>query len=393
MLSDARFVFFVGGIGSGKTAVGAARSIQKISQGKSGIIVSPDYPHFVRSTWPEFTKWCPWSWVTYHNKTEKRLEFDTGAVVIYGGIDDPDSFRGPNSNWFWGDELARKRDRKAFDILMGRIRVGDDPQGWVTTTPAGRRHWLYDIAVKQEFDADLVGDVKLVELIHASTMENAPNLDPLYVASLKAAYTGKFFAQELEGQFVDIGEGVVYENFSRSNISTDADYDAERGPVELAVDDGYASSPRVILFIQVDDDGVINVFEEIYHVKHLADTCIGEAKDRLASYDEDAYFEIAAVDPSAAQLIGSLRQADIPARGVKVNVIEGIKHLMRFVRDGDGVVRLRIHPRCKNLISEMSEGYRYPEGSDGRGDVKPVKADDHGPDALRYYTHLRMRRR
>ena len=149
----------------------------------------------------------------------------------------------------------------------------------------------------------------------------------------------------------------------------------------------------MILFIQVDDDGVINVFDEIYHVKHLAETCIGEAQERLAGYDDAARFEIAAVDPSAAQLIASLRRADIPARGVKRGVIDGIKEVSRFIRDADGRVRLRIHPRCKNLVRELSEDYRYPEGSEARGDVKPVKEDDHGPDALSYYVWLRMRRR
>ena len=59
--SNARLILFGAGLGAGKTAVGAIKAIQKVSEGESGIIVAPNFPHFVRSTWPEFSKWLPWS--------------------------------------------------------------------------------------------------------------------------------------------------------------------------------------------------------------------------------------------------------------------------------------------------------------------------------------------
>lgn len=387
LFSDARFVFFVGGIGSGKTAVGAVKAVTKILEGKSGLIISPDYPHFIRSTWPEFSKWCPWSAVTYHNKTEKRMEFDTGAVVWYGGIDDPDSFRGPNVNWFFFDEGARKRDRKAFDVLAGRIRIGDKPQGWVTTTPAGRRHWLYDVAVKQDFSKAQENGQEMVKLVHASTIENSPNLDPMYYTSLQASYSGRFLQQELEGMFVDVGVGMVYEEFGPENITTDADYDESRGPVEWAYDDGISQNPRVILFIQRDDDGTAYVFDELVHLKHLAEMCIGEALDRGYSHPD-----IAIGDPSAVDMKMRLRQADIVARTMKSDVKEGIKLVRRIIRDGNGQCHMKVHPRCESFIREFGEDYRYPASGSISVADKPVKEDDHTADAFRYWASMRMKR-
>ncbi len=45
--------------------------------------------------------------------------------------------------------------------------------------------------------------------------------------------------------------------------------------------------------------------------------------------------------------------------------------------------RLRIHRRCRGLIAEMSN-YAWDPKAQKRGEDKPLKANDHGPDALRY---------
>ena len=71
-------------------------------------------------------------------------------------------------------------------------------------------------------------------------------------------------------------------------------------------------------------------------------------------------------------------------------VQEGIKNVRRLICDGQGVRLLRIHPRCKNLTSEL-QSYHYDDGSKVAvvGEQKPAKLDDHGPDCLRYMTwHL-----
>ena len=102
------------------------------------------------------------------------------------------------------------------------------------------------------------------------------------------------------------------------------------------------------------------------------------------------YVEIAIGDPSAAELAEQFRRADIAARGAKSDVLDGIRKTLNVVRDTEGKVGLIIHPRCENFIQEMSEDYRMPEGSEKRvGQVKPAKKNDHGPDAIRYWTELR----
>ena len=409
----ARFRVLFGGRGSGKSAAGAQEALEFIRKGMAGAVLNPDFENFKTSTWPEFREWIPWERVIDNDQRigmygwEPRgpftIHFANGAAVRCKGLKDPDAARGPNISWLWYDEGGRDKTGTAWQLAIVSVRIpgpeGEQPEAWVTTTPRGTRHWTAKQFIYQEIPEEVQAVLDeaghtgaLYEHFNSTIHDNRRNLDPLFYASMLTAYTGRFAQQELGGEVVDVAEGVVYDNFTVGNISTLAEYDKKRGVVELAYDDGFSTSPRVFLFIQRDDDGVVNVFDEIYHLRHLPATCIGEAKDKAKACGYDR-FEIAVGDPSAVQLKAAMRQADIPARGAKCPVEESIKNLYRLIVDAEGKTRLRIHPRCKEFVREMSEDYRYPEGSKGGDGIKPVKECDHGPDAIRYWAWLRMRRK
>ena len=72
------------------------------------------------------------------------------------------------------------------------------------------------------------------------------------------------------------------------------------------------------------------------------------------------------------------------AVGATHSISEGLKLVRQMICDGHGVRLIRIHPRCKRLISCL-QSYRYSESTAAPGgEVKPLKIDDHLPDALRY---------
>lgn len=167
-----------------------------------GMIIAPDYPHLTRSTWPEFMRWVPEGAIVGQHKGEKWIDFANGSRVYYGGIDDPDSWRGPNVNWLWFDEAGKKKDDEAWKILIACVRVGPEPKAWVTTTPKGKSHWLYRVFVED-------ADPSLHWYGFASVHENAHNLDPLFVKTLEASYTGNWKRQELYGEFVEL-EGTIF---------------------------------------------------------------------------------------------------------------------------------------------------------------------------------------
>lgn len=441
--AESRFKGLFGGRGSGKTTGGAQEALKRISRGLDGAVLNPDFENFKFSTWPEFRRWIPWHHVIKKNQymgdpnwSPSRpftLGFDTGAVVWCKGLKEADSARGPNINWLWYDEGGRDKKGESWAIAIGGVRIGQDPQAWTTSTPRGRRHWMYRHFVLQDIPPEALELLRRIGYVgdlywykHVTIHDNKHNLDPLFYASMLASYQGWFAEQELEGLFVEATEGLVYYNFGPHNISTEADFSLANGPIEVAFDDGYSQNPRVFLFLQRGDDGIIRIFDELYHRRHLSKTCVQEGKrlvnryvDRdveeyltaqgieynpetyledIARIEGDEYAErvdrirriaIAVGDPSAAELRGAFRQENVAARGAKCGVVEGIRKTMNFVQDTTGKAWIQIHPRCKNLIYEMSEGYQNPEGTRSGSGVNPLKEDDHGPDALRYWVHLR----
>lgn len=219
--SRGRFVGYVGARGSGKTASGAQKALQKIMAGESGAVMNPDFEQFRSSTWPEFRLWIPWNMVVPRQRVRAHPEwephkpftlvFTNGARVICKGLKDPDAARGPNINWLWYDEGQRDLDGMGWKLAVAAVRVGHEPQAWVTFTPRGFGHWTYKLFVKQDiseesFAAFASQDRPLVEWFRGSIDDNKDNLDPGFYASLLAAYPpGYLREQELKGEFVEAG--------------------------------------------------------------------------------------------------------------------------------------------------------------------------------------------
>lgn len=89
------------------------------------------------------------------------------------------------------------------------------------------------------------------------------------------------------------------------------------------------------------------------------------------------------VDPSAASFIAELRSRGVYVKPANNEVVDGI----RVVGSLLGRRGIRINrDNCKGLIGEM-RSYVWDDKAAERGEEKPVKQKDHGPDALRYYCY------
>ena len=69
------------------------------------------------------------------------------------------------------------------------------------------------------------------------------------------------------------------------------------------------------------------------------------------------------------------------------NIVSSVSHTRGFFESADGIRRVHVDERCKDVIEDFEE-YRYPESEDG----KPIKEEpikngyhDHGNDAFRYF--------
>lgn len=353
----ARYPAAIGGIGSGKTFVGAAKTVSRLERKEFGLICAPTYKMLRDATQRTLFDMLKDLGVEYqHHKGDNHLLIpSTGHEVIFRSLDDPDNLRGPNVAYTWVDEAAYI-SADAWRIVKGRTRVGDKQQAWITGTPKGR-NWIWDEWVRNA-DTDH-------PMYRFRTDEN-PTLDKDFVRSL--GYEGRFAEQELGGEFVSF-DGLVYEGFDRSrNVAV---VDTTDWRTYCGVDVG-ARNPTVVLTIHVAGDERVHISREFYQ-RGMGSTAI---LDAIRTEADTSNPEVIYIDPSAAAYIDDLQAEGYPAEKANNDVQTGIQ------RVASALPQLTVDPSCIHTIEEF-ESYQYPDEGKGSSD-KPVKQNDHAMDAVRY---------
>lgn len=325
--------------------------------------------------------------VAFGGKKPERYIYPNGSTIWVGGMDNPDRVLSSERDIIFVNQ-AEELDLDEWETLSTRTtgRAGNMPGAFLMgdCNPSSQYHWIIERA--------RAGRLIKVDSRHEDNPrlydQASGELTPEGHVSMSVlqTLTGTRRQRLLDGLWVQ-AEGIVYSEFSEDNV-TDAEPDLEK-PIELAVDDGYVD-PRAILFVQRTGTEIL-VFDEIYHSRHLPEVCVGEVVDRCEA-NKWPIPEIAVGSPEAVELKERFRKADIPYRKMVHPVVEGIQAVRSLICDGNKYRTLKIHRRCSNLLSEITEGYRYPETGTRRDDEKPVDGNDHACDALRYWVYMRARR-
>lgn len=201
--SDTLYRAFCGGVGSGKTWVGAFDLLTRAAQfGGTYMVGSPTGVMMTDTTFPTFKSiaeklslWGECKLTPYPNVT-----LTTGAVVRFRTAEDPERMRGPNLTGIWLDEASLMK-RAAYDVSIARLREGGQ-LGWLsaTFTPKGPSHWTHEIFATEQPDTIL---------FRAATDVN-PFLHADFQSKLQQQYGETNFArQELGGEFVQL-EGAEF---------------------------------------------------------------------------------------------------------------------------------------------------------------------------------------
>ena len=71
-----------------------------------------------------------------YEPSKRRITWDNGTIATVFTADKPDRLRGPQFHWAICDELCTWRfGREAYDMLMFGLRLGENPQCAIATTP------------------------------------------------------------------------------------------------------------------------------------------------------------------------------------------------------------------------------------------------------------------
>jgi phage terminase large subunit-like protein len=306
------------GRGFGKTRTGA-ETIHEWAHDYSPIAIIGSTAHDVRQVMVEgidtgaglLSCAAPW-WRPVYEPSKTRLTWPNGAVAFTYGADEPETFRGPQHQKGWLDEIGKWRYlNDAMDNVTFGMRLGDNPQMVISTTPKPKKR-LIELARS-----------KRTVITRGSMFENARNLAPKFLEEILERYGGtRQGLQEIEGQLLEELEGAL---FPRARIDTAR---VRRAPeslkaIAVAVDPAAGSGP------DSNDTGIICAGSDTRKPAHfyvLADrTCHlppgGWAAAALNAYHEFRADAIVAEINNGGEMVEAVIRNAPNSENVKVRVV------------------------------------------------------------------------
>jgi hypothetical protein len=364
-----------------------------------------------------------------YNGSKHYWEFPSGARYYFGHMqheNDKQRYQGAEFHYVVFDELTEftegqylymfTRTRAPKDSgLIAYARNGTNPgnegHAWVKKRFITRgivnqaRYFaqiknekgdMVDTQVSADYQDAKGRSIARSRAFFPALLSDNPTADPDYEARILATGDEVMIARFLEGDWdAAYMEGLIYPNWSSDNITDGAEYNPDL-PVYWAIDDGYVYGdgpgsatyhPRVILFLQDNAIGGLNIFDELVVTGESSfDSTIGQALSMPYKRPSVAY-----IDGSAAAFRGAIHGHGISTINGTHKVVEGIKSMRQLICDGNGVRRLLVHPRCQKVIYEMTEYRSNQKGMAKTGEIVPLKVDDHTMDAARYIIYKRRR--
>ena len=306
----------------------------------------------------------------------------TNDFYVFGGKDEAsqDLVQGLTAAGAYFDEVALMPE-SFVNQATGRLSV-DGSKMWFNCNPEAPLHWFKRNWIDRAEEKGLL-------CLHF-TMDDNLSLSEDIKARYRAMYSGVFYLRYVKGLWA-VAEGLIYSMFSDANI-----YNDDSRPVAMlntsvryiACDYG-TTNPCV--FLDIRDDGQDIWIENEWRwdskseearrlpVPNKTDAQYADAMREFMTDDPQEQCMIV-VDPSAKSFITELKQRGFYVREGNNDVLDGIRETATLFT----LNHLHIHERCTGLIREL-RSYVWDAKAEERGEEKPVKMQDHAPDALRYY--------
>ncbi len=212
--------------------------------------------------------------VKQYNISLSTIELFNGALIEGFSAEKPDRLRGPQFHRAWCDELASWQRPETFDMLMFGLRLGNNPQCVITTTP--RPTPLVKELMKRPD----------IYITRGSTFDNKDNLAPSFIERMKVKYDGtRLGRQELYAEILDDNPGALWK---RDDI--DAARVIQAPPLLRIV---VAIDPAVTNKEDSDESGIVVVgianINDIIHGYVLEDVSMKGTPDEWARRAIKAY--------------------------------------------------------------------------------------------------------
>ena len=252
---------------------------------------------------------------------------------------------------------------------------------WFNCNPGGPFHWFYVKWILKCRKRKLV-------YLHFLMTDNL-TLDAEVLARYAAQYTGVFFLRFIKGLWA-AADGLIYDMFdkkkhvARNRPETEGDY-------YVSCDFGVQNPTAFLLWRKEKRKDRWVCLKEYYYSgrDERRQKTVQEYADDLEEWLKKEKIEKRDVnqvipDPSATALIVELKRRGFTVKTADNDVPRGIADVAVMLN----TERLLFWGGCKRTIQEFG-AYVWDAKAAQHGDERPVKANDHAMDAVRYFVRTK----
>ncbi|MCG2551107.1 PBSX family phage terminase large subunit [Staphylococcus epidermidis] len=301
----------------------------------------------------------------------------TGQKILFRGLDDPlkiTSITVENGIlcWAWFEEAYQIETFDKFSTVVESIRGSIDDSEFfkqitVTFNPWSERHWL-----KPTFFDE---DTKLNNTFSYTTTYRVNEwLDEVDIARYEGLYrTNPRRARIVCDGDWGVAEGLVFENFEVK------EFDWVKKLKEMQVvahgsDFGFTQDPTTLISTIVDlKNKELWIYDEHYQRGMLTDEIYQMYLDKGLKNAKII------ADSAEKRLITEIKRKGIsnlkPSIKGQGSIMQGVQFIQGF--------KIYVHPTCEHTIEELNT-YTFDQDKDGNWLNKPIDANNHLMDALRY---------
>jgi len=371
------------GYGAGKTRALCAKAVMlaAANQGFIGAVMEPTGP-LIRDIWQnDFDDFLDAYGIPYTFRAsplpEYMLHLPGGDTkILCRSFENWSRIIGLNLAWVLADEIDTVTPsiaNKAFPKILGRLRSGNVRQFGAASTPEGFR-WMWNT-----FGSDEAKARPDRHLIKMRTADN-PHLPPDFIERLQANYDPNLLRAYLDGEFVNLTTGQVYDRFDRAKHVTTAVPNTSREPLRIGVDFNIGNMSAVIAARLGNG---LTVIDEIAGA-HDTDALAQEIRRRHPQQQIYVYPDASGGSRSTnasqtdIQILESYGMSNQSPRS-NPPVRDRVAAVQALLENGKGQVRLQVAARCKRVI-ECLELQCYTD----KGEPDKDAGFDHMNDALGY---------
>jgi len=266
------------GRGFGKSRVGAEQIIKWKNEGYKRFTLMAKTPAEARDVMIQGESGIlscspPWDMPLYE-PSKRSLTWKNGALALIYSGENPDQSRGSQCEKAWVDELAKYRyPEAALDNVMLGLRLGDNPQIVITTTPKPIK------TIKELLKA------KSTVITRGNTYDNISNLADAFIQTVISKYENtRLGRQELYAEILDDNPNALWTRAVIENNRVIKLPDLVR--IVIGVD------PAVTSGDESDETGIVAAGRDAKgHGYVLDDKTLKASPDRWAREAVQAYYK------------------------------------------------------------------------------------------------------